>query len=109
MKKNNEITPAVERLITEALAIGPELTAEQRAEVAVAIAEAKYLTTKVSLEAASRLFEIQGARATTSAYGFDRHWRNLRTHTVHDPVAYKAREVGDWTLNQRAPQFSLYS
>ncbi|GAB11174.1 putative FMNH2-dependent monooxygenase [Gordonia araii NBRC 100433] len=95
--------------LQESLDFGPELTAEQRAATAVAIAEAKYLTTKVSLEVASRLFEIQGARATTSAYGFDRHWRNLRTHTVHDPVAYKAREVGDWTLNRRAPQFSLYS
>lgn len=92
-----------------ALDVGPELTADQRAEAAIAVAEAKYLTTKVSLEVASRLFEIQGARATTSAYGFDRHWRNLRTHTVHDPVAYKAREIGDWVLNGRAPQFSLYS
>jgi Acyl-CoA dehydrogenases len=91
-----------------ALDTGPSLTAEQRAEAAVAVYEAKYLTTKVSLAAASRLFEIQGARATTSAYGFDRHWRNLRTHTLHDPVAYKAREVGDWTLNRRAPEFSLY-
>ncbi|AVM00831.1 acyl-CoA dehydrogenase [Gordonia iterans] len=96
-------------VLQQALDFGPELSAEQRAEAAIAIAEAKYLTTKVSLEAASRLFEIQGARATTSAYGFDRHWRNLRTHTVHDPVAYKAREIGDWTLNHRAPQFSLYS
>ncbi|MBM7368918.1 acyl-CoA dehydrogenase family protein [Gordonia hydrophobica] len=95
--------------LQHALNIGPELTAHQRAEAAIAIAEAKYVTTKVSLEVTSRLFEIQGARATTSAYGFDRHWRNLRTHTVHDPVAYKAREVGDWTLNRRAPQFSLYS
>lgn len=94
--------------LQSALDTGPALTAEQRAEAAVAIYEAKYLTTKVSLDAASRLFEIQGARATTSAYGFDRHWRNLRTHTVHDPVAYKAREVGDWVLNRRAPEFSLY-
>ncbi|QXJ22208.1 acyl-CoA dehydrogenase family protein [Actinomadura graeca] len=91
-----------------ALDTGPSLTEEQRAEAAVAVYEAKYLTTKVALSTASRLFEIQGARATTSAYGFDRHWRNLRTHTVHDPVAYKAREVGDWTLNRRAPEFSLY-
>ncbi|MDB4987374.1 MAG: Acyl-CoA dehydrogenase type 2 domain protein [Myxococcaceae bacterium] len=91
-----------------ALDIGPSLTAEQRAEAAIAIYEAKYLTTKVSLATASRLFEIQGARATSAAYGFDRHWRNLRTHTVHDPVAYKAREVGDWALNRRAPEFSLY-
>lgn len=91
-----------------ALDHGPTLGAEQRADAAIAIYEAKYLTTKVALDTASRLFEIQGARATSSAYGFDRHWRNLRTHTVHDPVAYKAREVGDWTLNRRAPEFSLY-
>jgi alkylation response protein AidB-like acyl-CoA dehydrogenase len=91
-----------------ALDIGPALTPEQRAEAAVAIYEAKVLTTKVALDATSRLFEIQGARATTAAYGFDRHWRNVRTHTVHDPVAYKAREVGDWALNRRGPEFSLY-
>jgi alkylation response protein AidB-like acyl-CoA dehydrogenase len=91
-----------------ALDTGPALTAEQRAEAAVAIYEAKVVTTKVGLDAASRLFEVQGARATTAAYGFDRHWRNLRTHTVHDPVAYKAREVGDWALNRHAPEFSLY-
>ncbi|WP_412475148.1 acyl-CoA dehydrogenase family protein [Gordonia sp. LUNF6] len=95
--------------LQSALDIGPDLTPDQRAEAAIAIAEAKYVTTKVSLDVASRLFEIQGARATTTSYGFDRHWRNLRTHTVHDPVAYKAREVGDWTLNRRAPQFTLYS
>jgi alkylation response protein AidB-like acyl-CoA dehydrogenase len=91
-----------------ALDFGPSLSADQRAETAIAIYEAKYVTTKVALDATSRLFEIQGSRATTSAYGFDRHWRNVRTHTVHDPVAYKAREVGDWALNHRAPEFSLY-
>jgi alkylation response protein AidB-like acyl-CoA dehydrogenase len=94
--------------LRDALDLGPTLSEQQRAEAAIAVYEAKYLTTKVSLDTASRLFEIQGARATTSAYGFDRHWRNLRTHTLHDPVAYKAREVGDWTLNRRAPEFSLY-
>ncbi|BBY35310.1 acyl-CoA dehydrogenase [Mycolicibacter minnesotensis] len=91
-----------------ALDIGPSLTEDQRAEAAIAIYEAKYLSTKVALDTASRLFEIQGARATTSKYGFDRHWRNLRTHTVHDPVAYKAKEVGDWVLNAQRPEFSLY-
>ncbi|MBO9534317.1 MAG: acyl-CoA dehydrogenase family protein [Solirubrobacteraceae bacterium] len=94
--------------LDRALAVGAELTDNQRAEAAVAVYEAKYLTTKVALDATSRLFEIQGARATTAAYGFDRHWRNIRTHTVHDPVAYKAREVGDWALNDRGPEFSLY-
>lgn len=94
--------------LQEALDIGPRLTAEERASAAVAVYEAKFLTTKVSLAATSRLFEIQGARATTTAHGFDRHWRNVRTHTVHDPVAYKAKEIGDFILNGRAPEFSLY-
>lgn len=91
-----------------ALDVGPSLTADQRAEAAVAVYEAKYFASKVALDTASRLFEIQGARATVSSYGFDRHWRNLRTHTLHDPAAYKAREVGDWALNRRRPEFSLY-
>lgn len=91
-----------------ALDVGSALTEDERAEAAVAVYEAKVVTTKTALDATSRLFEIQGARATTAAYGFDRHWRNVRTHTVHDPVAYKAREVGDWALNHRAPEFSLY-
>lgn len=94
--------------LDRALAVGPDLTDEGRAKAAVAIYEAKVVTTKVALDATSRLFEIQGARATTAAHGFDRHWRNVRTHTVHDPAAYKAREVGDWALNRRAPEFSLY-
>lgn len=91
-----------------AVDIGPALTEDQRAEAAIAVYEAKILASEVGLATTSRLFEIQGARATTSAYGFDRHWRNLRTHTLHDPVAYKAREVGDWVLNHRRPEFSLY-
>ncbi|MBF9266412.1 monooxygenase, partial [Acidovorax cattleyae] len=39
----------------------------------------------------------------------DRHWRNLRTHTLHDPLAYKLRELGEWALQQRHPDPSFYS
>jgi alkylation response protein AidB-like acyl-CoA dehydrogenase len=94
--------------LQHALDIGPSLTEDERAEAAVAVYEAKVQTTHVALDVTSRLFEVQGARATSSAYGFDRYWRNVRTHSVHDPVAYKAREVGDWVLNHRGPAFSLY-
>lgn len=94
--------------LQEAIDIGPALTWEQRAEAAVAVYEAKIVATRSALEATSRLFEIQGARATTTAYAFDRYWRNIRTHTLHDPISYKAREVGDYALNGRAPEFSMY-
>ena len=48
------------------------LTAEQRVECAVAIAEAKVAATKVGLEITNRIFEVMGAGATSSKYGFDR-------------------------------------
>ncbi len=40
-----------------------------------------------------------GARATSGKYGLDRYWRNLRTFTLHDPVDYKVRDIGNWVLN----------
>jgi alkylation response protein AidB-like acyl-CoA dehydrogenase len=61
------------------------------------------------LDVTSRLFELTGARATGESYGFDRFWRNARTITLHDPVAYKAQEVGDHALQGLFPTPSGYS
>jgi alkylation response protein AidB-like acyl-CoA dehydrogenase len=85
------------------------LTDDERGEVAVEIAAAKVVTTKTVLDVTSRLFELTGARATGEAYGFDRFWRNARTITLHDPVAYKAQEVGDHALQGLFPTPSGYS
>jgi alkylation response protein AidB-like acyl-CoA dehydrogenase len=35
----------------------------------------------------------------------DRHWRNARTVSSHNPLIYKARIVGDWTINGTEPPF----
>ncbi len=88
---------------------GWDLTDAERGEVAVEIAAAKVVTTKTVLDVTSRLFELTGARATGEAYGFDRFWRNARTITLHDPVAYKAQEVGDHALQGNFPEPSGYS
>jgi hypothetical protein len=37
------------------------------------------------------------------AAGLDRHWRNARTVASHNPWVYKARIVGDWSVNGTAP------
>ena len=50
-----------------------------------------------------------GAGATTRPAGFDRYWRNLRTHTLHDPIDYKFKELGQWALNDTYPNPSFYS
>jgi len=88
---------------------GDAITPEERGATAVAIAEAKVATTRAGLETASRIFEVTGARATAAKAGFDRFWRNLRTHTLHDPVDYKLRELGRFALLGELPTPSFYS
>jgi alkylation response protein AidB-like acyl-CoA dehydrogenase len=65
----------------------------------VAVAEAKAAATEASLHVSSKLIELAGSRATLQEFGLDRHWRNARTHSVHDPVRWKYRAVGDYWLN----------
>jgi alkylation response protein AidB-like acyl-CoA dehydrogenase len=88
---------------------GDAITPAERGAAAVAIAAAKVSTTRAGLDTASRMFEVAGARATTAAARFDRFWRNLRTHTLHDPVDYKLRELGRFALLDEIPTPSFYS
>ncbi|MFJ7088383.1 acyl-CoA dehydrogenase family protein [Streptomyces griseus] len=86
-----------------------EVTAQSRGAFEVRVAAAKARATEVALEVTSRIFEVTGARATASAEGLDRFWRNVRTHTLHDPVAYKRREVGRHVLTGELPEPTWYS
>jgi alkylation response protein AidB-like acyl-CoA dehydrogenase len=88
---------------------GSDLSDEQRGTTAIEIAAGKVFTTRTALEVSSKAFELTGARATSSREGFDRFWRNARTITLHDPVAYKAQEVGDFALTGKLPEPSPYS
>jgi alkylation response protein AidB-like acyl-CoA dehydrogenase len=88
---------------------GADLSAAERAETAVAISAAKVVATRAVNETTSRVFEFVGARGTATKYAFDRFWRNARTLTLHDPVVYKAREVGAHFLTGERPPFTGYS
>jgi alkylation response protein AidB-like acyl-CoA dehydrogenase len=74
----------------------------------VAVAEAKIISTEAALRAGELLYEVGGASATLRRYGLDRHWRNARTHTTHDPVSYKFKVVGEYLLTGKPPPVSLY-
>ncbi|CAN7641721.1 acyl-CoA dehydrogenase family protein [Rhizobium rhizogenes] len=95
--------------VQAALSRGRDVTARERGEAAAEAYAAKVHATNVSLDITSRVFELTGARSTASSYRFDRFWRNVRTHTLHDPVFYKAKEVGEFVLNGKIPTVSLYS
>ncbi|WP_020667953.1 acyl-CoA dehydrogenase family protein [Amycolatopsis nigrescens] len=86
-----------------------ELTPEARGEVAVLVAAAKQRIVDTGLEIGTRIFELTGARASASKHGLDRFWRNLRTHSLHDPIAYKRREVGSYALLGELPTPTWYT
>jgi alkylation response protein AidB-like acyl-CoA dehydrogenase len=88
---------------------GNTITENQRGKCALDVATSKVTTSKVGLEITNRMFEVMGARAAAGPARIDRFWRNLRTHTLHDPVDYKIRELGDWALNRQLPKPSFYS
>ncbi|EMN1926705.1 acyl-CoA dehydrogenase family protein [Burkholderia ambifaria] len=85
------------------------LTADQRAEVALAVSEAKIVAQRAALDNGEALFDACGARATAASLGLDRFWRNARTHTLHDPLDYRLRDVGRFALTGELPQASLYT
>ncbi|EJL51112.1 acyl-CoA dehydrogenase [Rhizobium sp. CF122] len=95
--------------VQASLARGHHVTARERGEAAAEAYAAKVHATHVSLDITSRVFELTGARSTAERYRFDRFWRNVRTHTLHDPVFYKAKEIGEFVLNDKIPEVSLYS
>jgi len=77
--------------------------AETVAAASIAVAEARAISTEVSLAAGSTLFELAGSQATLAEHGLDRHWRNARVHTLHDPVRWKYHAIGNYYLNEQNP------
>ncbi|WP_312933867.1 SfnB family sulfur acquisition oxidoreductase [Pseudomonas sp.] len=79
------------------------IDATAAARASIAVAEAKVLTTEIALQASEKLFELAGSRATLAEFNLDRHWRNARVHTLHDPVRWKYHAVGAYYLNGALP------
>lgn len=75
----------------------------------IAVAEAKILSTEIAIETTNRLFELAGTRSTLAEHNLDRHWRNARTHTLHDPVRWKYAIVGNHALNGIDPPLHAWS
>ncbi|KAJ4247124.1 hypothetical protein NW762_013262 [Fusarium torreyae] len=87
----------------------PELKPEQRGVFAEWVASLKVVTTDTGLKVTSGVFEVTGSRSTGAKVGLDRFWRDLRTHTLHDPVAYKNRELGRYFLLEEYPELTWYT
>jgi SfnB family sulfur acquisition oxidoreductase len=87
----------------DVIAAQGETSEDDVARASVAVGEAKVLTTEIALLASEKLFELAGTQATLAEHNLDRHWRNARTHTLHDPVRWKYHLVGNYYLNGVKP------
>ncbi|MEB5971777.1 acyl-CoA dehydrogenase family protein [Pantoea dispersa] len=65
--------------------------------------QAQVIASELVPRAATELFNALGASDTRVSKALDRHWRNARTVSSHNPVIYKARDIGDWKVNGTPP------
>lgn len=86
---------AAEALQVAADSVVDGVPGEAEAEAAQrAAAEAKVAVDRFSYATAARLFDVGGTSATQAAYDLDRHWRNVRTISTHNPTFLKASALG---------------
>ena len=91
------ITVAAAERIQDAVdsVVDGEPTVEAAEAAQRAAAEAKVAIDGFSYATAAKLFDVGGASATQSKYNLDRHWRNVRTISTHNPTFLKASAIGD--------------
>ncbi|MET7687680.1 SfnB family sulfur acquisition oxidoreductase [Streptomyces sp. NPDC005483] len=98
---------ASEALLREAAraveAARADLTDDSAAEASIAVATAKVQAAQAAVEVASALFEVSGTRSALNSLNLHRHWRDARTHTLHDPTRWKIQHIGRYVLNGTRP------
>jgi alkylation response protein AidB-like acyl-CoA dehydrogenase len=97
---------AVDALL-RGLAQGDGLDDEECAEIAVLASVAEAAASRAAQEITTRALDVMGADAASARHGFDRFWRQARTHTLREPVGHRLREIGDYFLNGAHPPFTL--
>jgi SfnB family sulfur acquisition oxidoreductase len=98
---------ASEALLREAArrvdAARADLTEDSAAEASIAVAAAKAHAARTAVEVAGALFEVAGTRSALNSLNLHRHWRDARTHTLHDPARWKIQHIGRYVLNGTKP------
>jgi SfnB family sulfur acquisition oxidoreductase len=80
-----------------------DLTEASAAEASIAVAAARAAADTAAVSVSSDVFALVGTRGAADGLNLHRHWRNARTHTLHDPRRAKIQYLGDYALNHRPP------
>lgn len=73
------------------------------AKASIDVAKVRAHSTETALKASSKLIELAGSRGSQRSDGLDRHWRNARVHSLHDPARWKYYFIGHYVLNHVLP------
>ncbi|WP_349017009.1 acyl-CoA dehydrogenase family protein [Bradyrhizobium sp. Arg237L] len=87
---------------TDAFDAGAADAVEAAHKAALLSAKAKIVADEFAIRAGSLLFDVGGASATKKVTNFDRHWRNARTLSSHNPTNFKARSIGQYEISGTA-------
>jgi SfnB family sulfur acquisition oxidoreductase len=81
----------------------PQTNRQNAAEASIAVSEAKAFSEDVAMEITGELFALVGSASTDDELNLHRHWRNARTHTIHDANQWRYHSAGNYFLNGVAP------
>lgn len=81
---------------------------EDTAELDTVTSEAQIVIVEEVLAASTQLFEVGGASAISESRRLDRHWRNARVLGSHNPLVYRAREIGQQRITGDAGIAPVY-
>ncbi|GMK45919.1 hypothetical protein PghCCS26_30470 [Paenibacillus glycanilyticus] len=84
-----------------------EPTSDHVGQAGLLVDSAKYSMTETVIEITNALFETAGTASMDQKYNYDRHWRNARIHTLHDPARLKLHHVGKWVLNGEYHEYKM--
>ncbi len=87
----------------EAKTAGPDAVKAATEAAHVEVYSAQIVVTELTQRAGSLLFNALSASAARDSHALDRHWRNARTISSHNPVINKERVIGDWHVNGVVP------
>ncbi|ASY60595.1 MULTISPECIES: monooxygenase [Sinorhizobium] len=100
-----QVARAIERAYRAHFA-GDAAAEEQANAIAeLETSQAMTVVTNLILEASTIAFDALGASSTRKPLGLDRHWRNARTLSSHNPRIYKDRIIGDFAVNGTPPPY----
>ena len=97
------ISASLARAIDEVLVARHEgrTTEETYFRLDIQTFQAQQIAIEQTLQAATLLFEVGGASATSETRRFDRYWRNARVLASHNPAIIREAAIGDFYLNGR--------